>query len=80
MEDTMRRRRLGRILGLTGAAAMMLLAAPPAVAGDHNQDRGATIEEFVCYKSTGDKTRIGTGKVITTPGGNSHTVCTGEPL
>lgn len=76
----MGRRRLGRILGVTGAAAMMLLSAPPAVAGDHSQDRGATVEEFVCYKSTGDRTRIGTGKVITTPNGNSHLVCTGEPL
>ena len=76
----MGRRRLRRIFGVTGAAAMMLLAAPPAVAGGHHQDRGATIEEFVCYKSTGDKTRIGTGKVITTPSGNSHLVCTGEPL
>ena len=80
MEETMGRRRLGRVLGVTGAAAMMLLAAPPAVAGDHSQDRGATIEEFVCYKSTGDKTRIGTGKVITTPSGHSRLVCTGKPL
>ena len=73
-------RRLGQILGVSGVAAMMLLAAPPAVAEDRNQDRGATIEEFVCFKSTGDKTRIGTGKVITTPSGNSQLVCTGKPL
>ncbi|HVL52277.1 MAG TPA: hypothetical protein VM754_12330 [Actinomycetota bacterium] len=66
---------------MTGAAAMVLLTAPPAVASDHNQDRGATIEEFVCYKSTGgDRVRVGTGKIITTPSENSQLVCTGKPL
>lgn len=77
----MGRRRLGRILGVTGAAAVMLLSAPPAVASDHNEGRGATVEEFVCYKSIGgDRVRVGTGKIITTPSGNSQLVCTGKPL
>ncbi|HEV2069375.1 MAG TPA: hypothetical protein VGR26_06245 [Acidimicrobiales bacterium] len=76
----MGRRRLGQILGATGAAAMLLLTAPPAVASDHNQRRGATIDEFVCFRSAGDRIQVGTGKVITTPSGNSQFVCTGQPL
>lgn len=78
----MGRRRLGQTLGATSAAAvMMLLSAPPAVASDHNEGRGATVEEFVCFKSTGgDRVRVGTGKIITTPSGNLQFVCTGKPL
>ena len=81
LEDTVGRRRLGQILGATSAAAVMMLSAPPAAAGDHKEGRGATVEEFVCYKSTGgDRVRVGTGKIITTPSGNSQLVCTGKPL
>ena len=77
----MGRRRLGQILAGTSAAAVMLLSAPPAVASDRNEGRGATVEEFVCFKSTGgDRTRLGTGKVIITPSGNTQLVCTGKPL
>ena len=77
----MGRRRLGQILGATSVAAVMLLSAPPAVATDQNEGSGATVEEFVCFKSTGgDRVRLGTGKIITTPSGNSQFVCTGKPL
>lgn len=77
----MARRWLGQILGATSVAGVMLLSAPSAVASDHNEGRGATVEEFVCFKSTGDdRVRVGTGKIITTPSGNSQFVCTGKPL
>ena len=75
----MGRRRLGLFLAGTGAATMSLLASPVFAAG-HGEGRGATIEEFVCYQSPDDKIRLGTGKVITTPGGETHIVCTGQPL
>ncbi len=76
----MRRRRLGLLLAATSAAAAMALSAPSAFGGGGDEGRGATIEEFVCFRSTGDQVRLGTGKVITTPSGNVHVVCTGEPL
>lgn len=78
-EGQMRRRRLGLLLAATSAAAAtMALSAPSAFGG--GEGRGATIEEFVCFRSTGDQVRLGTGKVITTPSGNVRVVCTGEPL
>jgi hypothetical protein len=76
----MRRRRLGLFLAATGAAATISLSAPPAFAAGQDEGRGATIEEFVCFRSTGDKIRLGTGKVITTPSGNVRVVCTGRRL
>ena len=76
----MRSRRLGLLVAATGAAATMSLSAPPAFAAGQGEGRGATIEEFVCFRSDGDRIRLGTGKVITTPSGETHVVCTGEPL
>lgn len=73
------RRRLTLLLAAT-AAATMSLSTPAAFATDHDEGRGATVEEFVCFRDTGDQVRLGTGKIITTPGGNSHVVCTGQPL
>ncbi len=64
----------------------MSLSASPAFAagqgggGQGVEARGATIEEFVCFRQTGDRIRLGTGKVITTPSGNVQVVCTGKPL
>ncbi len=58
----------------------MSLSVPPALATGHDGGRGATIEEFVCFPSRGDRISIGTGKVITTPSGNTRVVCTGQPL
>ena len=79
-EGQMPRRRLGLLLAATGAAATMSLSAPPAFATGHDEGGGATVEEFVCFLSTGDQIRLGTGKVVTTPSGNVHVVCTGKPL
>ena len=63
---------------MVGASAMMLsVAAFPALAGNGG---GATQEEFVCFRSAGEKVKIGTGKVITTPSGNVNVVCTGKPI
>ena len=76
----MRRRQLAALVAATGAAASILLSAPPAFADGHDHGEGATQEEFVCFFSSGDKVRLGTGRVITTPSGNTHVVCTGEPL
>ena len=76
----MRRRRLGLLLAATSAAATMSLSATPSFATGHDQGGGATIEEFVCFRSTGDQERLSTGKVITTPSGSVHVVCTGKPL
>jgi hypothetical protein len=74
----MRRRRLGLLLVATGAAATMSLSVTPAFAA--GQGEGATVEEFVCSHSSDDRIRLGTGKVITTPSGEIHVVCTGKPL
>ncbi len=76
----MRRRGLGLLLATASAAVTMSLSTSPAVAAGHGQGEGATFEEFVCYRSSGEKVRLGTGKVITTPSGNVHVVCTGQPL
>lgn len=73
------RRRLGLALAATGAAAISL-SAPSAFASGHEDGEGAIIEEFVCSRSVGDGTRLGTGKVITTPSGEVRVVCTGQPL
>ena len=81
----MRRRRVGLFLAATGAVATMSHSAPPAFAG-HGEGRpgtegtGATIEEFVCFRDTGNGIRLGTGNVITTPSGNVRVVCTGRPF
>ena len=70
-----------RIALVLMALGMMLATAAPAFAADHRgEGGGATIEEFVCFRSTGDKIRLGTGKVVTTPSGNVHVICTGKPL
>lgn len=76
----MRKRRLGLLLAGAGAAATMLVSAPPAFAVGQGGGGGATVEEFVCFRTTGQGVRIGTGKIITTPSGNVHVVCTGRPL
>ena len=57
---------------------MLSVAAFPALAGSNGG--GATQEELVCYRSTGEKIKLGTGKVITTPSGNVNVVCTGKPI
>lgn len=75
----MRKRRLALSLA-DGVAATMSLSASPALAAGQDDGRGATTEEFVCYHSTGDRVRLGTGRVVTTPSGNVHIVCTGQPL
>ena len=64
---------------LVAMLAMVLAAAAPAFAGQGGGG-GATSEEFVCFRSTGDKIQLGTGKVVTTPSGNVNVVCTGQPL
>ena len=56
---------------------MLSVAAFPALAGSGG---GATQEEFVCSRSAGEKVKLGTGKVITTPSGNVNVVCTGKPI
>ncbi len=73
----MRKRRLAVWLA-SGVLATVSLTASPAAAQDDG--RGATVEEFVCVRSSDDRVRLGTGKVITTPSGNVHIVCTGQPL
>ena len=72
----MRRRRLGVLLAATGMVATMSMSAPPALA----DGGGATVEEFVCFRSNGDRIGLGTGRVITTPSGEVLVVSTGEPL
>ena len=52
--------------------------APAEAAAASGPGGGATVEEFVCFRSTGDKIRLGTGKVVTTPSGNVNVVCTGQ--
>ena len=67
-------------------AAMALMATTvaasvvPAFAAGQGGSGGATVEEFVCFRSAGDKVKLGTGKVVTTPSGNVNVVCTGQPL
>jgi hypothetical protein len=74
----MRRRRFGLLVAAMGAAATLSAAAPPASA---DEGGGVTVEEFVCFRELGgDRIRLGTGKIITTPSGNTHVTCTGQPL
>ncbi len=76
----MRRRRLGLLLAATGAAAAMSLSASPAFATGRDEGRGATVEEFVCFCSTGDRIGLCKGKIVTTPSGKVHVICTDKPL
>ena len=62
-----------------GAAAAVSLTSSPESAADVGEHRGAVVEEFVCFRSNGDQIGLGTGKVITTPAGQTHVVCTGQP-
>ena len=71
-------RRFLLLMAAAFVAATMLLWAAPVVAADPGG--GETIEEFVCIRSTGDMIRLGTGKFVTTPSGNTNTVCTGKPV
>ena len=69
------------ILALIIAASMLVMTAAPAFATNHGSGGGATFEEFVCFRSTpSGKITLGTGKVVTTPSGNVHVICTGKPL
>ncbi|HYX44270.1 MAG TPA: hypothetical protein VE760_04445 [Acidimicrobiales bacterium] len=74
------KRRALLVMAIGAAALMAPLFPSPAFALGQETGRGATIEEFVCFRSTSDEIRLGTGKVITTPSGSVHVVCTGEPL
>ena len=74
----MRRGRAGRLLAATGTLVALSLSGTPAFAA--GQGGGATIEEFVCFRETGNRIALGTGKIITTPSGNVNIVCTAEPL
>ena len=76
----MRKRRLGLLLAGASASATMLVSAPQALAVGQGGGGGATVEEFVCFRTTGQGIRIGTGKIITTPSGDVRMVCTGRPL
>ena len=73
-------RKIMLLLATVFMAAMMFLLAAPVFAAEHGRDDGATIEEFVCFRSTGEEISLGTGKVITTPSGKTHIVCTGKPI
>ena len=64
---------------LVAMLAMVLATAVPAFAAGQGGG-GATVEEFVCFRSVGDEIRLGTGKVVTTPSGNANVVCTGQPF
>ena len=65
---------------LVAMLAMVLAAAAPAFAAGRGAGGGVTVEEFVCFRSAGDKIQLGTGKVVTTPSGNANVVCTGQPF
>jgi hypothetical protein len=75
-----RRGRAGRLLAATGTLVALSLSGSPAFAAGQGEGGGATIEEFVCFRETGNRIALGTGKVVTTPSGEVHVVCTGEPL
>ena len=70
-------RRIKLLLAAVCAAATLALSAAPAFAAGQ-QGGGATSEEFVCFRSAGEKIRLGTGKVVTTPSGKVNVVCTGK--
>ena len=72
-------RREARLFMLAALAATLVsLSAAPALAA--GQGGGATLEEFVCFRSTPEKIQLGTGKVVTTPSGKVNIVCTGKPF
>ncbi len=73
-------RKLARMVAMVAMVAMVLATAAPAFATDRGRGGGATIEEFVCFFSAGDNIRLGEGKVVTTPSGKTHIVCTGKPI
>ena len=73
-------RKVMLLLAAVFMAAMMALSAAPVSAAEYGRGGGATIEEFVCYRSTSEKIRLGTGKIVTTPSGKTHAVCTGKPI
>ena len=74
------RTRMGKLALLVAMLAMVLETAVPAFAAGQGGGGGATVEEFVCFRSAGDEVRLGTGKVVTTPSGNANVVCTGQPF
>jgi hypothetical protein len=59
---------------------LMALVAPPAFAAEQDRGRLVTVEEFVCFFSAGDMTRLARGIVITTPSGEPIVICTGQRL
>ena len=65
---------------MAAMATMVAASVVPAFAAGQGRSGGATVEEFVCFRSTGNKVELGMGKVITTPSGNVNVVCTGQPL
>ena len=72
-------RRTIKVMAAMALMATMLAASMvPAFAAGQGGGGGATVEEFVCFRSAGDKVKLGTGKVITTPSGNVNVVCTGK--
>ena len=73
-------RRITLLLAAICAGATMSLSAAPAFAAGQGGGNGATSEEFVCFRSTPKKIKLGTGKIVTTPSGNVNAVCTGKPL
>jgi hypothetical protein len=70
------------ISALIIAAIMLVMTAASAFATNHDGGGGgATFEEFVCFRFTpSGEITLGTGKVVTTPSGNVHVICTGKPL
>ena len=68
------------LLAAIYAAATVALSTAPALAAGQGAGGGATVEEFVCFHSTPNQVELGTGKVVTTPSGNTNVVCTGNPL
>ena len=68
------------LLAAISGAATVALSTAPAFAAGQGAGGGATIEEFVCFRSTPNQAELGTGKVVTTPSGNVNVVCTGNPL
>ena len=74
------RRTIKVMAAMTLMATMLAASVVPAFAAGQGGGGGATVEEFVCFRSAGDKVKLGTGKVITTPRGTVNGVCMGRPL